>query len=327
MRRGFERSAQLASAVTGATLLLASSALGQAAGSCAAPTLSVLLPADDPRQALARRLREHLQTLADVDRCAHVTLRPRGAELELVVESGDGRSASRTLQTEAELLRASDALLTLPPATNAPSAASPSAAPPSAAPPPSPLEFPPKEERPARVAPPSAHFEFGLGAQARLGGSPLFLGGGFAGFADVVQGAWLIQVSTHASITTGRLSEPTLSDYYLAATAIGVGVGRRFEFESTSLDALLSPEVVLETQDADDGDRDVNATASDVRLDLSARWSGPRHSAWRGFGSLDLEVSPTHLRHQRSGGDSLPPFPSWTCGLSVGVAWSTSSGP
>jgi hypothetical protein len=325
MPRDFKRSAQLAYAVTSAALLLAGSALGQAAASCAAPTLSVLLPTDDPRQALALRLSEHLQTLADVDRCAHVTLRPRGADLELVVESGDGRRASRTLQTEAELLRASDALLTLPPAPNA-SASPPSPAPPSPAPPPSPLEFPPKEQ-PARITPASAHFEFGLGAQARLGGSPLFLGGGLTGFADVVQGAWLIQVSTHASITTGRLSEPTLSDYYLAATAIGVGVGRRFEFESTSLDALLSPEIVLETQDADDGDRDVNATASDVRLDLSGRWSGPRRSPWRAFGSLDLEVSPAHVRHQRSGGDSLPPFPSWTCGLSVGVAWSTSSDP
>ena len=321
MPRGFTRSAPLTYAVSCSTLLLGSSALGQPAASCTAPTLSVSLPADDPRQALAQRLSEHLQTLTDVDRCAHVTLRPHGSGLELVVESGDGRSASRTLQSEAELLRASDALLTLPPAAN-PSLPRPLPRPAS----PSALEFPPKEQ-PGSIAHAGAHFEFGLGAQARMGGAPLFLGGGLAGFADVVQGAWLIQVSTHTDITTGRLSEPTLGDYYLASTAIGVGVGRRFDIEGTSLDALLSPEVVLETQDADDGDRDVNATASDVRLDLSARWSGPKRSTWRAFGSLDLELSPAHLRHQRSGGDSLPPFPSWTCGLAVGVAWSTSNEP
>ncbi|MET0790538.1 MAG: hypothetical protein ABW061_03375, partial [Polyangiaceae bacterium] len=211
---------------------------------------------------------------------------------------------------EAELLRASEALLILPPdAKPAPA-------------PPSPLEMPPEEPR--LVAPrPGAHLEFGVGAAARLGGSPLFLSGGLAGFADVVQSHWLIEVSARGDITGGRLTEPTLADYYLASTGIGVGVGRRFDFQSTFFDALVGPHVVLETQDADDGARDVNGSAADFRLGLNARWSGSRWSAWRAFASFDFEASPARIGKPHFADPSLPAFPSWTCGLAIGMTWAT----
>ena len=296
--------------------LLSSSASGHAEAepACAAPTLNVLLPPDDPRQALALQLSEQLRTLSDVDRCARVTLQPHDAELELLVQSGDGRRASRVIRNAAELRRASEALLTLPPVAQPVPL------------PPSPLELPPQEAELAPQHDAGVHLELGFGLSTRLGGSPLFLSGGATAFADVVDGAWLLQISGRADITGGLLTQPTLSDYYLAATALGVGLGRRFDYRPMSLDLLLGPQLVLEAQDADDGDLDVHASSSDVRVDLSARLSGPRSSSWRVFGGVDFELSPAHVGRQRSSDPALPAFPSWTCGLSLGVLWSASEG-
>lgn len=270
----------------------------------------MLLPPDDARQALAQQLTLHLQTVRDLDRCAHVTLRAHDADLELEVLSGDGRSAARVVRTEAELLRASDALLGLPPSAKSPPVPS------------SPQEMPPTDPAPPTLQQ-GPRLELGLGASARLGGAPLFLAGGLSGFAAVLQSRWLLEVSARGEITGGRLNQPTLADYYLAGAALGAAVGRRFELRNSSIDALVGPRFVVETQDADDGNRDVHASAADVRLGLTARWSGARHSAWRAFASVDIEASPARLGKQRGDAPALPPFPSWTGGLSVGVTWAT----
>jgi hypothetical protein len=155
-----------------------------------------------------------------------------------------------------------------------------------------------------------------------MGGLPLFVAGGVAGFADLALEPWMLRVSARWDITTGLLGEPTLTDYYLMSTAVGAHVGRRFELGSTSLDLLLGPNLVLETQDADDGQRDIRGSATDLRIDLGARLSGPRHSNWRAFASADLEVSPARLASKHFAHPGLPPLPSFSLGLALGVLWS-----
>jgi hypothetical protein len=241
-------------------------------------------------------------------------LRVLGDRLLLEVRAGDGRVASRALENEAQLLRASEALLTLPPkAANLPLAPA-TRAPPSAA------ELPPFEP-PARAPAVAARVELGAGLSARMGGPPLFVAGGVASFADVAVEPWVLGVSARWELSGGLLSEPTLMDYHLMSTAVGVHVGRRLELESTSLDLLLGPNLVLDTQDADDGNQELSGSAADVRIDLGARLARPRRNEWRAFASADLELSPARLRKQHFAHPSLPPLPAFSFGLALGVLW------
>jgi hypothetical protein len=286
-------------------------AAAQSGAPCSGPEITLAVPATDRTkwQTLRANLSEHLQTLRDVDRCAQLTLRAVADTLVLDVRTGDGRLASRPVENEAQLLRASEALLTLPPKpASAPLAASTAENPP--------------PDRPVRAPSSTPRVELGTAAAARLGGQPLFIAGGVAGFAQVAVEPWLLGVSARWDITTGLLGEPSLMDYYLMSTAVGVHVGRRFELESVALDVLLGPNLVLEIQDADDRNRDIGGSAADVRIDLGARLSGPRRSSWRAFGSADVEVSPARLAKEHFVAPSLPPLPSFSFGLALGVLWS-----
>jgi len=295
-------------------------ARGQPGLPCRGPEVTLVVPdaEHDQWQTLRSKLSDHLRTLPDLDRCAQLTLHVRGANLVVEVHASDGRVAARTVTSEAEVMRVSEALLTLPPqAAKLPTAVTPAAEPLLQA-----RELPdPPDPRPA-TREPAPRVELGVGVAARLGGSPLFVAGGIAGFADVAIAPWLLGVSARWEITTGLLNEPTLMDYYLMSTAVGVHVGRHFELESTSLDLLLGPNLVFEAQDADDGNQDIGGSAADVRVDLGARLSGPKRSRWRAFGSTDLELSPARLAKDRYAHPGLPALPSFSWGFVLGVSWS-----
>ncbi|HEY0463139.1 MAG TPA: hypothetical protein VGC79_02970 [Polyangiaceae bacterium] len=291
---------------------LAKRAAGQSGAPCDGPEITLQVPAAERAQwqTLSSQLSEHLRTLRDLDRCAQLTLRVTGNALVLEVRAGDGRVAWRSFSNEAQLMRASEALLTLPPRLQAlPVAVSPA-------------ELPPLEP-PVRTPSAAPRVEIGIGASARLGGLPLFVAGGAAGFADVLVEPWLLGLSTRWDITTGLLSQPSLMDYYLMSTAVGVHVGRRFELEGTLLALLLGPNLVFETQDADDGQLDIGGSAADLRIALGARLSGLRRSPFRAFGSVDLELSPARLAQEHLAHPSLPALPSFTFGLGLGVLWSS----
>lgn len=254
-------------------------------------------------------LNEHLQALVDIDRCALVSVRFEGALLVIEVTTSDGRTASRIVSTENELFRAGEALLTLPP--NAPPPPAPSA--------PSPQEFPPVE--PKAIAPSTPpRLELGIGLAGRIGGSPLFGAGGIAAFADVALEEWLLGVSGRWDIGS-LITEPALPDYYMMSSAVGVSVGRRFELGTTLLDTLVGTNVVLEDQDADYQDADIFGSAADVRFAGALRVSGSKFAAWRPYATLDAELSPERLVKKRRTHPDLPPLPSWSTGLSVGIMW------
>jgi hypothetical protein len=289
-------------------------AQGESGTPCSGPHVVLAVPAGQRERwlPLQANLNEHLRTLRDLDRCAQLTLRSDGHKMLLEVRAGDGRVASRPVASEAQVLRASEALLTLPPKASSPEKVSPSI---------SPLEEPPKPAT-GPSARTSAGIELGGGASARLAGLPLFIAGGVGSFADVTIDPWLLGISARWDITTGLLTEPTLMDYYLISSAVGVHVGRRFELQSAMVDLLLGPNLVLETQHADDGNRDIEGSVADVRLDFGIRLSGPRRSKWRAFANVDLEVSPARLVKDHFAHPRLPALPAIGLGAAVGIAWS-----
>ncbi len=279
------------------------------ADSCLAPKVSIEVPPGAPWQTATAQLAEHLRSLRDLDKCARVSVRPSGSGVLLEISTSDGRIATRQVSDVAELLRTAEALLVLPPQpvlsrNNT-----------------SPSETPPPEPRPASSVASSVHVELGVGGALRFGGGPLFGGGGVAGFADFAIDRWLLTVTGRWDIADGYFAQPTPSDFYMQSTAVGVSAGRRLEVGSANFDALIGPNIVLESQDADDGNREVHGAAADFRLAVAVRVSGPRSSSVRAFATSDFEGSPARIRSQKYLDRALPQLPWWSSGLAVGVLW------
>ena len=275
---------------------------------CIEPQLSVLVPSDSKWDSATARLASHLRGLSDLDRCARVTVRPDTTGVTVRITTGDGREAQRHVESVDDLLIAAEALLVLPP-TPVQSARV------------SPLEVPPIEPKPAKVEPTTAHVELGAGASLRFGGGPLYAGGGLSTFAGFALDRWLLTMTARLDATDGFVSQATPSDFKMQSAAIGVSVGRRVELEQVSLDALLGANVVVESQDADDGDRELNGTSGDFRLGLGVRISGPRSASLRPFAVGDFEASPSRVRSKKYVDHSLPSLPWWSSGLAVGILW------
>src|SRR5450432_2251054 len=287
---------------------VAPAAAGATADACLAPKINVVTPPGAEWQTATADLTEHLRALRDLDKCAHVSVRPNGTGAVVEITTGDGRQATRQVDSKAELLRTTEALLVLPPEAVRVAAK------------PSPLELPPREE-PVTRPPATTHVELGAGASLRVGGGPAYVGGGVAGFAQFALDGWLLAVSGRWDIADAFVNQPTPSDFSMQSSAVGVSVGHRLEFGNAGLDTLLGPSIVLEGQDADDGDREIHGASADFRLALALRVSGPRSSSVRAFATGDFEGSPARLRAQKFIDHSLPQLPWWSSGVAVGVLW------
>ncbi len=283
----------------------------QAAGadSCATPTLSVLVPSEPKWSFAAVRLTRHLHELTDLDRCAQVTVRPDPSGVTLRVTTSDGRAAERHVESIDELLAAAEAVLVLPPPVA--SAAARVAA----------LDVPPTEPKPAPTEPTTAHVELGAGGALRVGGTPAYVGAGLSVFAGFVLDRWLLTMTARLDVSDGVLSQPTPSDFEMQSTAVSVSAGRRLNLGQASIDASLAANVVLESQDADEAEREIHGAAEDFRLGGAVRISGPRSASIRAFAAGDFEASPSRLRSKHYIDHALPILPWWSSGLAVGVLW------
>lgn len=275
---------------------------------CVEPELSVLVPSDSKWDDATARLARHLRGLSDVDRCARVTVRPDGTGVAVRIVTGDGREAARHVETVDNLLTVTEALLVLPPGPVHSAKLSP-------------LEVPPSEPKPVKPELSTAHVELGAGAALRFGGGPLYAGGGVSAFAGFALNRWLFNVSARVDAIDGYVSQPTPSDFIMQSAAIGVSAGRRLELDQVSLDTLLGANLILENQDADDGDREIQGTSGDFRVGLALRVSGPCSAAIRPYAVVDFEASPSRVRSQKYLDHSLPQLPWWSSGLAVGLLW------
>ena len=292
-----------------AAAFVARSASAAAPSACDSPQLNVVAPPDPKWDATAARLGRHLRGLSDLDRCARVTVKPDATGVTLRVTTSDGREAERHVENLDALLTAAEALLVLPP-TRATSDATVS-----------PLEVPPRDPEPVRVAPSSAHVELGGAGTVRFGGSPAYVGAGAMAFAGFVLDRWLLSVAARFDVKDGFTDQGTPSDFEMHSTAVSVSAGRRMNLGQAAVDALLGANVVLESQDADDGEREIHGAAEDFRLGAALRISGPSSAGVRAFAVGDFEASPSRIRANKYIDRALPILPWWSSGLAVGVLW------
>jgi hypothetical protein len=285
-------------------------ALGAEPSQCGALKLSVLLPTDPKWDTATARLTSHLRSFVDLDRCARVTVRPDARGAILRITTSDGRETQRHVETVDELLLAAEALLVLPPAPQGHGAKN------------SALELPPNERKPPAPNSTSAHVELGAGGSLRFGGGPVYAGGGVSAFGGFALDHWLLTMAARVDLADGFVSQGTPTDFKMRSTAVSVSVGRRLDVGLASLDALLGANVVLESQDADDGDREIHGAAEDFRLGVALRVSGPRSATIRAYAVGDFEGSPSRVRSNKYIDHSLPILPWWSSGVAVGILWS-----
>ncbi|MEO6603816.1 MAG: hypothetical protein ABIQ16_28290 [Polyangiaceae bacterium] len=305
LRQGPRRIALL---VALACELVLGTAFGESSEVCDEPRLSVLVPEDPRWSSATERLVSHLRGLSDLDRCARVTVRPDPTGVTVQITTADGRVAQRHVETVDDLLTATEALLVLPPTSRRSAMLSP-------------LEVPPSQPKSFKSAPTSAHVELGAAGSLRFGGGPLYAGAGVAAFAGFALDSWLLTMTARLDAIDGFVTQRPPTDFTMQSAAVGVSAGRRLEIGQVSLDTLLGANVILESQDADDGDREIQGTSGDFRLGIALRVSGPRSASLRPFAVADFEGSPSRVGSKKYIDRSLPNLPWWSSGVAVGVLW------
>jgi hypothetical protein len=157
---------------------------------------------------------------------------------------------------------------------------------------------------------------FGLGAR---GGLPTqVIMADVELFAEVVLRDWLILASVrYAPIAVAKGLTPDGDAYQEAG--IGLGFGRRFHLDRSSLDVAFVPTLVLVSMETD-LPAEAFGTLSDLRLDACARYGYALGKRWRFNVTLDTDVSPNALVRPQLPAPGLLPVPAWTLGLRVGMS-------
>jgi hypothetical protein len=274
-----------------------------------------------------------MATLAGVDPTAHVRMAAIDRDLALEVTLTDGRFASRRVVSPDALLATLEALVVVPPSDASELKEASEASDASAvktddggerAQPPSAMGSTwtrleePTPSRPSNGEPTTA-IELGGGAGGRVAGHG-YLSASVAGFADIRVGNWLLGTLIRWDVI-GSKSAPLVDVFEMETVVVGIAVARRFRLGFGSLDAGVSPRLAVETQTFESGAAGESSLSStDVRLGAFGRVSFGK-SALRPIVELDADVSPSRLRRVAQLDSRVPALPSWSAGLSAGLAW------
>jgi hypothetical protein len=275
---------------------------------CADPRVSVEGRLPEPFLEPVVRLCEELATLHDVDGAAHLRVVPASGGVIVEASLDDGRVAMRRVQDPKQLRATAEALLVLPP-------------PPPAAPPPPPAPTVPARDRgsePRRTD--GLGFGIGLSILARLSRAPSHGSAGVGVETSVRAGDWRVGLRLRWEPTEELLASAP-PGFEMDTVGAGFAVTRRFvRAESASLEAGITTTLVNETQSAQLGEDERAGAQTDVRAGVIARaliGSAP----WYFVPSLEAEVSPGRVRRDIRIDDALPPLPSWSIALGLGVQW------
>jgi hypothetical protein len=138
-------------------------------------------------------------------------------------------------------------------------------------------------------------------------------------FAQIRANEWLFGMSTQWDAFQFK-SDARVDNFEMETVGIGISVARRIHPGFGSFDVGMSPRLVAETQSFLTKTIETADTHTDVRIGGFAR-TAFGHAPWRLFVGLDAELSPARLRRDIRIAPALPPLPSWSTGLSIGVLW------
>ncbi len=274
---------------------------------------------------LPERLRDALAAREGLDTCVQVELRHTNSSITVQVTLRDGRSASRDVPEQDDVVPALEALLLLPASERAAqqSLAAPTTAP-AAAPGRKPVRerlLPVTGEAIDRDRAPSSGrglgLELSLLTSARIGDGQTAWGLAALSFIDV--SGWLAGFEGRASGYTNMQRAQTYPSLQLALLG-----GHRLRFSSTSLDFLAGPAVALlgenTTEEGPAAEPQTN-TGIVPRFVLGSHLQLGTRSVLRTFVGIEGEFGPAG-----PSGDGLtapPPLPAWMVGVALGATVGT----
>ncbi len=138
--------------------------------------------------------------------------------------------------------------------------------------------------------------------------------------ADVRIRDWIVLLNFRYAPVGASPGNVALDDDSYNEVAVGVGIGRRFALGGAAIDLALTPSLVTVGMESDFPADNTAASASQFRLNASARWSTPLGDRAAFVMVLDAELAPQALAAQVKLDPHLPPLAAWTAGLRLGAS-------
>jgi hypothetical protein len=287
---------------------------------CSDPRIQVVGELSPVWSAEVGRVCAEVGRWSNVDPRVRLWFWQRGTTLVVDAMIPDGRMAERQVPEPADLQHTVEALAKLPPAHPPP--AEPITPPPAAVPPdrrngPGSASVQPSQPQPQS---PSIGVELGAVGGGRVEGTPSYVSAGFVAWAGLRLEAWILGLQARWDPWQTQVGT-RVPDFDMDTVGAGLMVARRFAIgRLLNLDAGLTTWMLNEAMSfqAPDGDR--SGVASDVRLGALARAHVGRQRL-RLVVSAEAELSPIRARSRLRIDPSLPPLPSFGCGLALGASW------
>jgi hypothetical protein len=285
---------------------------------CATLDIEVAADLDPAWTAVAATVPAALQRVLSPDECAHAAVSlacgPKAGSAEVTLRTADGRVATRRVEEPRGLFPVILGLLAGAPAQPPPSSGGPHAEPDRNEVP----DFRVPAPEPPRPGDTGAGLVVGFALGARGGLPSRVLMADIELFAEVILRSWIVLATVrYAPIAT--LPGVTLDGDQYEEAALGLGVGRRFQWGPSSLDVSFVPTLAIVSMETD-SPVEASGTVSDLRLDASGRYGYATGRNWRFQVTLDTDVAPDGLIRARHPSPTLPAVPAWTLGLRLGMA-------
>jgi hypothetical protein len=289
---------------------------------CAPAHIRLAAPLPDAWAARVGSLCEQLSRRGDLDPSAELEISPgEHGGLALHAQLSDGRSALRYVDSPDALALTAEALLVLPAppiaAPQQPTAASaPVAAPdPHAASPALPSD--PGFRKPVNSL---LHLAIQLSVIGHVGGTPAYVGGGFAAHFALRFRAVFLEVAPRWEAQQASL-QMRLNDFEMHSLGVGVLLGMRVW---DTVDALAEIGVGALTLSQSQSYRpvaaEVGGTLIGAEFGAFARLLGADTSL-RWAVAADFSLAPGRFSHEVRIRDIFPPLPSFAFGFDFGVRW------
>lgn len=160
----------------------------------------------------------------------------------------------------------------------------------------------------------------GVLATGRYTGPLHTLWGGVAIRGSIPFGDWSVALQGRFELPTWIFGNVPI-DFSISEMSIGLGIGRRFVRRPFELHTVLDLSMNVVTMEGGNESNLAQASGMDPRVGLAVRTVWPLGGRWRFIVALDGEMAPLAIvgSDDRKIDDALPPLPSYTLGLSLGV--------
>jgi len=250
---------------------------------------------------------------------ASLILDPAGERATLIVEDRAARRRTRNVASPEDVVPMGEALLAV---AEAPSASLPVE--------PSPTST---AQADSRAPPMGTHLGSDMAAPSRdprflvrgavasrYVGATNALWGGAVVRGIISFGPWSVGIWTRYDLPAKPFSTVP-PNFSMSEVCVGASMGRRLVSGPLEIGVAIDPSVAVVSMSGGQGGENAEGGMVDARLGLRVHAALPFGDTWRGIFELDGELAPAALggSKRRRIDEALPPAPSYTAGLGVGL--------